>query len=60
MDIERIIIDAESGGIRYTIAMLNRYIEEAKSNGDKLDADTFCDEFQKYLMKYRVEMEQYE
>lgn len=58
MDIERIIIDAESGGIRYTIAMLKRYVEEVKSCGDELDADTFCDEFQKYLMKHKLEMEQ--
>ena len=41
MDIERIIIEAESGGIRYTLAMLKRYVEEAKSYGDDLDVDTF-------------------
>lgn len=58
MDIERIIINAESGGIRYTIAMLNQYVEEVKSCGGELDTDTFCDEFEKYLMKHKLEMEQ--
>lgn len=58
MDIERIIIDAESGGIRYTLAMLERYVEEAKSYGDDLDVDTFYDQFEKYLMKHKQDMEQ--
>ena len=58
MDIERIIIDAESGGIRYTLAMLKRYVEEAKSYGDDLDVDTFYDQFEKYLMKHKQDMEQ--
>ena len=58
MDIERIIIEAESGGIRYTIAMLNQYVEEVKSYGDELDADTFCDSFEQYLMQHKQDMEQ--
>lgn len=58
MDIERIIIEAESGGIRYTLAMLKRYVEEAKSYGDELDVDTFCDSFEQYLMQHKQDMEQ--
>lgn len=58
MDIERIIIDAESGGIRYTIAMLKKYVEEVKSYGDELDIGTFCDSFEKYLMKHKQDLEQ--
>lgn len=57
MDIERIIIDAEEMGSNYTLAMLKRYVEEAKSYGDDLDVDTFYDQFEKYLMEHKQDME---
>lgn len=57
MNIEKIIIDAEEMGINYTLAMLKRYVEEAKSYGDDLDVDTFYDQFREHLMEAKADME---
>ena len=57
INIEKIIIDAEKMGVDYTLAMLKKYVEEAKSYGYDLDADTFYDQFREYLMESRADLE---
>lgn len=54
MNIERIIIDAEEGGIGYVLAMLKLYIADQNSS----DLDLFYYEFEQYFFKAKKEMEQ--